>query len=44
MIPDSGFAAIGILKTLHPKSAIASIVGSLLRRELPTGVRDGNGN
>ena len=39
-----GFVAIGILMTLSPKRAIASTAGSLLRRELPTGLRDGNGD
>ena len=38
-----GFAAIGILMTLLPHRAIDSTVGSLLRRELPTGLRDGDG-
>ena len=40
---NSGSAAIGILKTLHPKRAIDSAAGSLPRRELPTGLRDGDG-
>ena len=35
----SGFAAIGILKTLHLKRAIDSARGSLPRRELPTAER-----
>jgi hypothetical protein len=39
-----GSAAIRILMTLHPKRTIASAVGSLPRRELPTGLRDGDGN
>jgi hypothetical protein len=39
----SGEAAVGILTTLHNKRAIASTVGSLPRRELSTGLRDGDG-
>jgi hypothetical protein len=38
-----GFAAIGILMTLLPHRAIDSTAGSLPRRELPTGLRDGDG-
>ena len=30
---DSGFAAVGILKTLHPKSANDTNVGSLSQRQ-----------
>ena len=40
----SGGTAVGILMTLHNKRAIASAVGSLLRRELSTGLRDGDGS
>jgi hypothetical protein len=39
----SGCAADGILKTLTLKHEIASAAGSLPRRELPTGLRDGDG-
>jgi hypothetical protein len=39
-----GYAAVEILMTLHKKRAIASTVGSLLRRELSTGLRDGDGS
>ena len=39
----SGSAAVGILKTLSPKRAIDSAGGSLPRRELSTGLRDGDG-
>ena len=39
----SGCAAVGILMTLSPKRTIDSAVGSLPRRELPTGLRDGDG-
>jgi hypothetical protein len=38
-----GYAAGGFLKTLFLKRVIASAVGSLPRRELPTGLRDGDG-
>ena len=38
-----GFAAVGILMTLSQKREIDSAAGSLLRRELPTGLRDGGG-
>ena len=36
-------ATVGILKTLIPKCANDSAGGSLPRRELPTGLRDGGG-
>ena len=39
-----GSAAIGILMTLSPKRENDSAAGSLLRRELPTGLRDGDGS
>jgi hypothetical protein len=39
----SGCAAVGILMTLSQKREIDSAAGSLLRRELPTGLRDGGG-
>ena len=39
----SGCAAVGILVTPSPKRAIASAGGSLPRRELSTGLRDGDG-
>ena len=38
-----GFAAVGILMTLSQKRAIDSAGGSLPRRELSTGLRDGDG-
>ena len=38
-----GSAANGILMTLPQKRENDSAVGSLLRRELPTGLRDGDG-
>ena len=41
---DSGFAAIGFLKTLLPKSENDSVQGSLFQRELPNGVRDSVGS
>ena len=41
---SSGFAAIGILMTLPLKREDDSTGGSLLRRELPTGLRDGDGS
>ena len=40
---NSGYAAVGFLKTLPPNRASASAQGSLPRRELHTGLRDGNG-
>jgi hypothetical protein len=40
---DNGSAAIGILMTLHKQREIATTAGSLPRRELPTGLRDGDG-
>ena len=39
-----GFAAIGFLVTLPPKRGNDAARGSLLRRELPTGLRDGDGS
>jgi len=39
-----GSAADGILMTLPLKHAIDSAGGSLPRRELPTGLRDGDGS
>ena len=41
---DSGFAAVGILMTLTLKRANDSTGGSLPRRELSTGLRDGDGS
>ena len=38
-----GSAAIGVLKTLTPKRAIASTRGSFLGKELPTGLRLADG-
>jgi len=43
LIHASGSAADGILKTLSLKRVIDTAVGSLPRRELPTGLRDGDG-
>ena len=40
----SGCAAVGILMTLSPKRGNDAAGGSLPRRELPTGLRDGDGN
>ena len=42
-IAHNGFAADGFLMTLSLKRAIDPTAGSLLRRELPTGLRDGDG-
>jgi len=44
MIRDSGFAAVGALITPPPKRATDTAAGSLPRRELPTGLRDGDEN
>ena len=41
---ESGFAAVGFLMTLHRKRAIDCTAGSFLRKELPTGVRNGDGH
>jgi hypothetical protein len=41
---NSGGAADGILMTLPLKRTIDSAGGSLPRRELPTGLRDGDGS
>ena len=38
-----GSAAVGNLMTLHKKRAIDTAGGSFLGKELPTGLRDGDG-
>jgi hypothetical protein len=41
---NRGPAAVGILMNLNPKRENDTATGSLLRRELPTGLRDGDGS